>query len=928
MKMKSELIRIFGCLALMLVCGAAAVGETYTLAGDDSAGASSLTGGGAGWKDSSGTVRKLTPSAGNTYIAQGASDSSLRVLRTPPNVNSATVNGRLVLQHASLVFKLNHAGVLTVKDALVEGGMSRFRPGDIGYRYDVDGKFEIASDGKLQVESIFEGNPNANPPDRRTMKVLCELTGDGVLYVVRDGTDPRSNVSRALLGGDFSKFAGPVQIVNPLTETASVMSVDIMNANTFPGAMSPANSAGFVLDGGVLLNFLESGTIDFSRGVVFGPTANGKVPEINVAAGKEVTIESVVSGVQGFVKTGAGKLKINRSSDLLSGSVTVREGTLAYAELPSATVTAESGGTIERIGVEKLIRAAATGYSGYEDEDSHGMTVTVEKEPGVEYSYEWSADGGEFGPTEPKFQAAGSHTVSCRISADGYESAVVTADVKISLRTILATLESDKVEVYDGTAKTLLCSVTDPAEGAMFVWTVDGGEPFEAAQLAVTNPGVYSVEVRVSAPHYATKTIKGTLSVLCRGDLYADAAGGSGVPPYDAPEKACADLPFLTSIAAANSTIHLAPGTYEPADEVSPARAMRFEGPADRSAVIRNSCLRLGVPGCFVSGLALEGGSDYVLRITEGSMASNCCVRDVVLGVLLRGRLTDSTVTRFTKNGVMIRSGSVKLTRVAVTHGQMALNPSQNPYAPIMISESNVSLTMEECDVSFNTNKQNQASAGAIAVTLDSVANVVLDRCRFWRNCGRCGFCRGAPNIQSSNYFYVTNCLVAECCSRDAAASRDTAALPICFCRGDFVNCTFAGNTVEETDGAIRSLFRCKGRAGDECATAADILKNCIVSGNPNLPTGLDGALPTCSNTVYPECPAGDANGNLPGPVTFKGRGATPYALRAGSSGIGAGALLGWTKEDVDLAGHRRVTGGSVDMGCYQTAEGMAVLVR
>ena len=43
---------------------------------------------------------------------------------------------------------------------------------------------------------------------------------------------------------------------------------------------------------------------------------------------------------------------------------------------------------------------------------------------------------------------------------------------------------------------------------------------------------------------------------------------------------------------------------------------------------------------------------------------------------------------------------------------------------------------------------------------------------------------------------------------------------------------------------------------------------------------------------------------------------------------VGAGALLGWTKDDIDLIGNRRVQGGAVDMGCYQSMTGMMLLVQ
>ena len=77
------------------------------------------------------------------------------------------------------------------------------------------------------------------------------------------------------------------------------------------------------------------------------------------------------------------------------------------------------------------MEVSATGYEGMEDGEPHGITVTVTKPAGgLGCSYEWSADDGETWSTEPtNFVAAGVYTVTCRVSAEGYEPAVVSADV-------------------------------------------------------------------------------------------------------------------------------------------------------------------------------------------------------------------------------------------------------------------------------------------------------------------------------------------------------------------------------------------------------------------------------------------------------------------------------------------------------------------
>ena len=77
------------------------------------------------------------------------------------------------------------------------------------------------------------------------------------------------------------------------------------------------------------------------------------------------------------------------------------------------------------------MEVSATGYEGLEDGEPHGITVNVTTpQGGFGCSYEWSADGGETWSTEPtNFVAAGVYTVTCRVSAEDFETTEVSATV-------------------------------------------------------------------------------------------------------------------------------------------------------------------------------------------------------------------------------------------------------------------------------------------------------------------------------------------------------------------------------------------------------------------------------------------------------------------------------------------------------------------
>ena len=917
-------------LALCAVCAwgvSPALGETYTLAGKDSAGSTSLAGSGAGWKNESGTVVKHTPTAGNTYIVDNGYE-----MRTPQGGGALTVNGEFFFRTCQLRFKLNHQSTTTFADAHVDSGVCEFIPGDIGNRYFVAGNIEIGPDGTLQLDS-----QRTTAGDYRTFNLKGTLTGSGTLHckIIEGklgGEEP------IYIDGNLSGFTGRIWLENPYTDSTYPYVMEFTTSASAPGAMTEPTSDGFVLENEVTAKFDYSTTFDGNRGFVFGKQANGRTPTIYVAADQEVVIFGPVSGVQGFNKTGPGKLSVKTASDGLSGTITVSEGTLAYVSFPNATVLTTGSGTTEPIDPSaKFIRVSAVDYNGYEDDESHGITVTImNPEAGVDYAKEWSEDGATFGPTEPRYQQAGTHKVWCRISADGYESVTASADVKISLRTIVASMTASTAEpCLGGTHAVPAYSIKEPAEGYTLAWTVNGSAK-GATEPVFTAPGYYEISCTVSAPHYATKTISGTLSWRCRGTVYVDASKGDGTPPYDTPEKATSDLLAAIMMTDDGSEIRVASGEYELPEGVQIGRGLKVVGPADRSAVVKgahgirmkddNSQSRL------LTGFTFEGLREPAVGIKPYTVVSNCLFRGCANPVSLEGGdLVDSEIVGFSGYcAVCVTSGQMlrRILRTRIVGGDLNAGYDANVLSAPIILPGTVTLQMEDCEVSNCTNLMKGATAGVLDYGPEAGVSVSASRCRFVGNLGRHAFCRGGNGKSSGNVTTLKNCLIAGNRSVNATRGSHTAASAkvLVWAKGEFVNCTFADNTCE--DAAVGGLFEVINSKQEDETSLHVVLKNCICSGNgvPTVPSGR--SLPQMSHTIYPECGANDADGNLPGPARFVGHGRDAYRLSSNSPGLGAGDILDWTKDDVDLIGNRRVRNEKIDMGCYQGGVGLIIFVQ
>lgn len=899
-----ECVKFAAIAAMIGGAIAPAFGETYTLAGNDNPDTSALAGTGTvGWRNESGTVfQSHKPCAGNDYVIGDG-----KMARTPNQnyAKSVFVFGGDSLTIAEtggqIQNKMPDGGETVISNLVIKGDCLLFQGQEFSNGF--SGAWEIRQGAKLKINVDYAG--------RRALWFKTDFSGSGTLEI-GGGGNSGSN-SGVTLMNSLGGFAGRLVVCGGGAKAPC----SVLDLPAQPG--EPCADTVKMNDGARLT---ITGTM--SRGANLGVTFIGSVT-INVPAGTVVRLDGPLTGVSGFVKTGDGELILGNASPNLSGMISVTAGTLSHVELQNATVVASGTGKERPITDEKILLASATGYTGYEDDDSHGITVAVrDPEGGAGCTYQWAVGKPEgWSDDEPRFSEAGERTVFCKISADGYADCVVSATVKIVKRGVLATMTGITC-LYDGQVHNPVVQVSDPSTGYQLEWSKDG-KTFTSDPLNCVI-GVFTAYCRISKAHYTPLVLSCGVSVKFSGTMFVSPDGRS-VAPYNTQENAATNLAEALALVSvgSGSTVIVASGNYTLDKRSDVPLRTTLVGPADRSARIFGSGGLDVKEDSSVSGLTFDNvGAPNVASLT-GSVITNCSfVNSKVNSVNLGGTMVDCDITDFVGNGGAERNyglvaegqGPVSVIRTRIRNGTIGSFVQFS--APVLVDVTGTSVLFEDCEISGNTNKWSASAAGAMVCKSENV-RIVLNRCAFTGNTGRAGVIRGGAGGADRNTIYATNCLFAGNTSIDTTGEGITTLKQLLWAKGEFVNCTFADNSGSE-------VFYCETTSGDKSDQIT--LRNGIVSGNEKGTIRSGGVSPVFDHTLYPECAAEDANGNIVGPAQFVGKGRAPYRLNAESPGAGAGALLGWTAKDVDLAGRRRLRGGKVDMGCYACAGGMMLLVQ
>ena len=136
---------------------------------------------------------------------------------------------------------------------------------------------------------------------------------------------------------------------------------------------------------------------------------------------------------------------------------------------------------------------------------------------------------------------------------------------------------------------------------------------------------------------------------------------------------------------------------------------------------------------------------------------------------------------------------------------------------------------------------------------------------------------------------------------------------------GAFYNCLFTGNTATFGGGAYGATLNNCTVSGNTAYQGGGVnnvtAQNCILSGNsaPNGANWLSGTYDHCCIATAP-LPSGAEN--LMSDPMFVGAG--DFHLQVGSPCIDHGTNQAWMTGALDLDGHSRIAGASVDMGAYE----------
>lgn len=384
--------------------------------------------------------------------------------------------------------------------------------------------------------------------------------------------------------------------------------------------------------------------------------------------------------------------------------------------------------------------------------------------------------------------------------------------------------------------------------------------------------------------------------------------GLSGEWPYDTPEKAARSVQAAVDAVAATrglpGIVHVAAGVYYAQEDgwmLVLKRPVRVVGPETGLVTFRPSAtgcsygIWVGDRDAVLSHVSVNGFTTY----SDDATATRDTF-SVAAGVLCCGTLDGVTVTgsrqagysgasAFLVLGGRMQNSIISGNMTSGAGGTAQLGAGLRQYGGIIEGSF------------FNGNI---AASGGGAAVCDSHA--IMRRCRFVGNTAS-GYSGG---IYPGSGIYLSAGLVENCLVVSNLATSVTGSSPhgagVYMNGGMLVNCTVADNTNTREDGTSGVYL------------AGGSITNSIVWRNFSGTQASD--LVTAGGT---------AGTNWTGDPKFRGNGAEPYRLAAGSPCLGMGDATVWTDEDVDLLGNPRIVHGSVDLGCYQKCyTGFRLLVR
>lgn len=423
--------------------------------------------------------------------------------------------------------------------------------------------------------------------------------------------------------------------------------------------------------------------------------------------------------------------------------------------------------------------------------------------------------------------------------------------------------------------------------GLTCAWVFSDGTTltdWPTVEKTFTVPGRYSCTLYVTnavgkTAEYSAKDAFTVIPKRC----YVRADNGNGTYPWDTREKGTTNL--VAVLAMKPDEVQVADGEFVlPLPAITANYGVKIFSENGPSATTLRSPAASASPGryvsmsddaAFVSGFTFKGG----------------CAGDA-----------DSTITIFNMSAGTISNCVV----------------GKSGYYPIWKNRAcDISGTAKLYDVTFDFTGCSFTSQNDGFNTAVVFSGGLMERCKFLN--AKMSSTRSLVSavVKVSGTAVLRNSLIMNCTNQIASTAGYSGAAVVAS-SGSIENCTFVSNSCATTEAGLWI----KGTAA---------VTNCIIGLNSALGAAKDFCneapeTTSVSHSLSPDLQGG-VNGNISAQPLFKKN--TLY-LRASSPGSHVGVKLPWMTEDaIDLAGNRRVVGGTPDIGCYESRNpGLMLLVR
>ena len=369
-------------------------------------------------------------------------------------------------------------------------------------------------------------------------------------------------------------------------------------------------------------------------------------------------------------------------------------------------------------------------------------------------------------------------------------------------------------------------------------------------------------------------TTASSFTTLWGGDMYVDAAAANATAPYSTPETAAKTIGAALSLAMDGAKVHVAPGRYNISTPLSLTKAVRLVGDDDNPSriVVSNT-----------SGVAWGNTNHRCIYINNSA-----------------ARVSGIT---FENGKDYANGGNVRID----TNGGMVTN----------------------CILSGGFTREGNDSAGAnVAITGPGL----VTHCRILG--GDQNNCSGCDRVSSVYLEHegarIENCFVEGFQGATVSTQPTVGCAGILVNKGAAVNCTVMNCTspYTEADGFAGILLWANGRATN-CVSVCNVdsnntvrafapsqvsrTSNCAfdaIAGEAVVPEGMPNAVVGTVEQFFEDYANGNYVPKMSGPL---------YNGGADYEGMAS----------VDLAGNTRVSGGRVDIGCFESRRiGFSIIFR